>query len=47
MTGLLWGIAIGVVGKTLIPIPPLDDKVREGAAWLWSKTGAKLWAKIP
>jgi len=34
---LLIGVAIGIVVKTLIPIMPLDDPIRRGWAWLWSK----------
>jgi hypothetical protein len=37
MSTLLFGIAIGLVIKVLVPMPWFDDPVRRGWAWLGSK----------
>jgi hypothetical protein len=37
MTPLILGVAIGLVLKVLVPMPWLDDPVRKGWAWVWSK----------
>lgn len=47
MTGIIIWAAVGAFAKTLLPLPPLDDKVREGWKWAWDHTVGKLWSKIP
>lgn len=37
MTIFIVGAAIGAVAKTLLPWPALDDKIRAGWRWAWTK----------
>lgn len=37
MIPILIGVAIGAIGKTLLPMPALDDRVRAAWRWLWAK----------
>lgn len=37
MTWFILGIVVGAIGKTLLPIPAFDDRVRAGWRWLASK----------
>lgn len=36
MTFIFW-ILVGAIGKTLLPMPAMDDKVRELWRWGWGK----------
>lgn len=38
----LAGICIGVVLKTLVPMPFLDTPVRNAWSWVWSHTLGRL-----
>lgn len=37
MTPYILGFSIGLVLRSLVPMPWLDEPVRKGWAWLWAK----------
>lgn len=46
MTYYIIAGVVGAIVKTLLPYPPLDDRVRAGRRWLWSKI-SRLWDSGP